>query len=166
MSVTIHAVREPANAPHLDAEAQARLRSVALPVMPIQTLRRTGQRPFTFNGVPVATVCGVTPALPFWYELNVFQTVVGGFVADVRLFHKTDAADRFHVAEHDDLADVAHWFERYQPAKDVRSSIAPASLASRAELAIAIASLRLEVETVTEHYREQCGQLLAAIAAR
>ena len=29
---------------------------------------------------------GVTPALPFWYEINVYDSVLGTVVTDVRLF--------------------------------------------------------------------------------
>lgn len=147
----------------LDPATQARLREVAPPAMPVQTLRRTGHRPLTFNGVPIATICGVTPALPFWYELNLFRTVVDSFVCDVRLFQKSDAPERFTVAEHDDLLDACAWFEAYQPARDIRPNIALSTIGSSAELAIAIASLRLEIDLAAEHYRALVGQLLTAV---
>ncbi|CAA9526260.1 MAG: hypothetical protein AVDCRST_MAG91-2553, partial [uncultured Sphingomonadaceae bacterium] len=61
---------------HLGEPAQERLRDLEGAAQPAQSLRRTGMRPYAFNGTIVATVCGVTPALPFWYEINVYETVL------------------------------------------------------------------------------------------
>lgn len=154
--------------PHLDERAQARLRDFSAVAAPLQRLKRTGGRPYLFNGATVATVCGVTPALPFWYELNVHRTVIGGYLSDIRLFHKSpDLHDLHWVAEHDDLdAAIAH-FERYDPTGDVTPPPEMATPAgSAAELALRTARLQLRMDQITQHYRALVGDLLHAIAPK
>lgn len=153
---------------HLDGPTQDRLRELGAAAMPVHALKRTGARPFLFNGTTVATVCGVTPALPFWYELNVHRTVIGTVVSDIRLFHKSpDLPDLFWVAEHDGLDEAIDRFERYEPAGDVavpREMSTPAG--SAAELALATARLQLRVDQVTQHYRALVGELLHVLVPR
>ena len=150
---------------HVEQAVQDRLRDVGATVMPLQCLKRTGQRPFLFNGTAVATVCGVTPLLPFWYELNLHRTVIGDYVTDVRLFNKSpDAADLFWVEEHADLDAAITWFERYEPAADITP---PGEIAMRAgssaELALRVAQLQLQIDQHTQHYRALAGELLAVV---
>lgn len=150
---------------HLDQRTQDRLRDLGATVAPLRKLKRTGARPHLFNGTTVATVCGVTPALPFWYELNVHRSVIGTYISDVRLFHKApDLPDLFWVAEHDDLDAAIEHLERYEPAGDVSP---PQELAMRAgsaaELALWTARLQLQVDQITQHYRALVGELLHAI---
>ena len=153
---------------HLEPAVQDRLRDGGATVMPLQCLKRTGRRPFMFNGVTVATVCGVTPSLPFWYELNLHRTVLDGYVCDVRLFDKaSDAADLFWVEEHEHLDDALAWFERYDPAADITP---PGEIAtgagSSAELALALGRLRLRIDQHVQHYRALAGELLAAVTPK
>ena len=153
---------------HLDQRTQDRLRDLGATVAPLQTLKRTGARPHLFNGATVATVCGVTPLLPFWYELNLHRTVIDTFISDIRLFQKSpDLPDLFWVAEHDDLDDAIAYFERYDPAGDVlpRQEIA-ARAGSAAELALWAARLQLQVDAITQHYRALVGELLHAVTPR
>ena len=147
---------------HLDQRTQDRLVELGATLAPVQTLKRTGRRPLLFNGTTVATVCGVTPALPFWYELNVHRTVIGSYVTDVRLFHKSpDLPDLFWVEEHDELDGTVAYLERYDPAGDVS---VPRELATRAasaaELALWTARLQMQVDGITQHYRALAGELL------
>ena len=153
---------------HLDQRTQDRLRDLGATVAPLQALKRTGARPYLFNGATVATVCGITPLLPFWYELNVHRTVIGTFVSDIRLFHKSaDLSDLFRVAEHDDLDDAIACFERYDPAGDV---LPPQEIAKRAgfaaELALWTARLQLQVDATTQHYRALVGELLHVVTPK
>lgn len=166
MSVKLHDRADASLLSHLGAPVQQRLREIAVPAMPMQSLRRTGMRPYGFNGAPLATVSGITPGLPFWYELNVFTTVVETYVCDVRLFHKTDAPDLFRVVEQDDFEDALAWFERYDPAHDVRPGPALTDAKSNAARAIECARLQLELAAVVDHYRIVVGQLLTALAPR
>lgn len=153
---------------HLDQVSQARIQELVTQVMPLHTLKRTGRRPLLFNGAVVAGACGVTPALPFWYEINVHETVVGTFLTDIRLFNKTpDEPDLFWVDEHDDLADAVAHLERYDPAGDVTPPREMAEIApSPAELALRIARLQLRVDQITQHYRALVGELLHTLHGR
>ncbi len=150
---------------HLDEPVRDRLRELGSTIMPVQSLRRTGRRPFLFNGNVIATVCGITPLLPFWYELNVHRTVLDSYVSDIRLFNKApDLPDLFWVDEHDDLDDVSTHFERYDPAGDLSP---PQEMTghggSSAQLALWTARLQLQVDQITQHYRALVGDLLGAI---
>ncbi len=153
---------------HLDQRTQDRLAELGATVMPLRALKRTGRRPYLFNGETLATVCGVTPALPFWYELNVHRTVIGSYVSDIRLFHKTpDLSDLFWVEEHDDLEAAVARFEQYDPAGDVSVPREMATrAASAAELALWTARLQMLLDTVTQHYRAQAGELLHTLAGK
>lgn len=151
----------------LDQPTQTRIREFAPampPATPMQVLKRSGQRPFLFNGTTMATICGVTPNLPFWYELNVHKTVLGSYLSDIRLFHKSEEPDLFWVVEHDDTDDLVGYFERYHPAADLTPpQLAPERASSSAELALWAAGLHLQVEQITQHYRALVGELLYAI---
>lgn len=167
-NATLHHPIEAPELRHLEQRAQDRLRDLGAAVAPLQHLKRTGARPYLFNGTTVATVCGVTPALPFWYELNVHRTVIDTFVSDIRLFHKSpDLPDLFWVKEHDDLEDLIARFERYEPAGDL---MPPREMAMRAgsaaELALWTARLQLQVDQITQHYRALVGELLHVVTPR
>ena len=153
------------NAPafaHLDEATQVRISELVAQAMPLQTLKRTGQRPLRFNGSVVATVCGVTPALPFWYELNVHRALDGRYLTDIRLFNKApDEPDLFWVDEHDEAAEAIAHLERYDPAGDVTPPRhLTESSPSSAELALRIARLQLHIDQMTQHYRALVGELL------
>ena len=152
--------------PHLDQLSQTRIQELVTRAMPLRSLRRTGRRPLPFNGETIATVCGVTPTLPFWYEINVHRTVVDSWITDIRLFNKTsDQSDLFWVVEHDEVEDAVTYLERYDPAGDI---LPPREMAERApsaaELALRIARLQLRVDQITQHYRALVGDLLNTLS--
>lgn len=144
---------------------QEKARDVPTWALPLQTLRRTGLRPLAFYGATVATACGITPALPYWYELNVHRTAAGAYVSDIRLFRKqADQPDLFRVAEHSDLEDMIDHLEAYDPSGDLAPG--PDMLAggvSNAALALRSARLEIEINRITEHYRAMVCQLLGAV---
>lgn len=151
---------------HLDELTQERMRELEAAMLPAQTIRRTGQRPFAFNGSLVAMTCGVTPDLPFWYEINAYRTTSGSWVSDIRLFDKGDASDLFRVAEHDDLDALFDYFENYDPVGDIAP---PGELidgsASSAQLALQTARLQMRVDRIRDHYRGLLGDFLGRIDA-
>lgn len=152
---------------HLDELTQERMRELEAAMLPAQSLRRTGQRPFTFDGSLVAMTCGVTPGLPFWYEINAYRTTAGSWVSDIRLFNKEDGrSDLFRVAEHDDVDALFDHFENYDPAGDIAP---PGELidgsASSAELALQTARLQMRIDRICDHYRGLLGDLLGRIDA-
>lgn len=151
---------------HLDEPVRQRMRALEVPAMPAQSLRRTGQRSYAFNGQVIATICGVTPALPYWYELNVFETVLETFVCDVRLFNKGDQADLFRVAEVPTMDVAFAWFENYDPSADLPAPPVPAANLSNASLVLLAARLQMEVNRIDTHYRTMAGELLNALQPR
>lgn len=149
----------------LDARTEERLRDLGASLMPLQRLKRTGAAPLLFNGVTMAMVCGVTPALPFWYELNLHRTVIGTFVTDVRLFHNSgDLQDLFRVKEHDDVETAIAHLESYHPDNDAAlplELVLPAQ--SAAALALGSARLQMQLDQLRGHYRALLGDLLHAL---
>ncbi len=155
---------------HLDAPTQARVRELEAQKQPqpVQMLRRTGLRPYALQGTTIATVSGITPALPFWYELNIHETAANTFVSDIRLFHKgCDHADLFRVEEHTDLDALFAHLEEYDPSDDL---VPPAEMltpsTSNAALALGTARLQMQINQITEHYWALVGTLLNAVATR
>lgn len=147
---------------HLDALTQNRIRDLQGPKPPSQVLRRTGQRPFAFDGAVVAFVCGVTPVLPYWYELNVHRASSGGWVSDIRLFSKaSDKPDLFRVEQHDDLDAVFAHFERYDPSADLEPGAAMLEAGgTNTQLALHTARLQMQLNRITDHFRALAGDLL------
>lgn len=152
--------------PHIGEGARDRLRAVEAAHAPAWSLRRTGLRPYAFNGTLVATVSGVTPALPFWYEINLYDSVLGTVVTDVRLFRNDEGlADRFQVAEHDELEAAFAHLERYDPGADLPVPCELAS-ASGVTLALGAARLQLAAEEIRGHYASVVGELLQGLQPR
>jgi len=152
----------------LDPSTQARVGELQARALPPELLRRTGKRPYSFNGVAVATVSGITPALPFWYEINIFRTVSDTYVSDIRLFHKeADYPDFFRVEEHLDLETVFEHLEGYDPAGDLALSPSmPKWSTSNAALEFGVARLQMQVNRINQHYGSLVGALLHDIAVR
>lgn len=158
-SVTLHQAAEPAIAapPH-----DERPRDVAPRFAPMQLLKRTGYRPFAFNGRILATVCGVERVLPYWYEINIYCTVLGDYVSDIRLFGKSeDAVDLFRVAEHPDVDALYDYLETYDPCCDLppirQDAVGSASCAG---LSLRAIELQGSMRGITDHYRATVGALL------
>lgn len=154
---------------HLDELTQDRLSELGwkIPpaaILPIVSLRRTGLRPLAFNGTTIVMASGISPDLPFWYELNVHRTDTDGFVSDIRLFGKpANSSDIFRVTEHDTLAEVFDLFEAYDSSADLAATPDLPSTASHAALALHRASLRMRVNQITDHYRALVGGFLAKL---
>jgi hypothetical protein len=88
------------------------------------TLRRTGERPLSFQGVEVCSAMSYTPGTPLWYEINVYSTSSESFVANVRMFSKSENdKDRFSVYEAGSFDEALFWLENYEPAEDIRADL-------------------------------------------
>ncbi|MGI4730662.1 MAG: hypothetical protein ACRYFW_02805 [Janthinobacterium lividum] len=154
----------PAPAPPALPVQVERLRDLAERIVPMHVLRRTGQRSFAFNGQILGTVCGVDQVLPFWYEINVYRTVVGTFVSDIRLFGKdAGAADLFRVAEHDTIDAVHTRLEQYDPSCDLPPVRYDATSVSAATLTLRAIEVRAEIRRINDHYQVTMGALLTAL---
>jgi hypothetical protein len=157
-------MNEPTPAPVAASQAD-RMRDLAERMAPTHVLRHTGQRPFTFKGEILATVSGINQVLPYWYEINVYRTVPGAYVSDIRLFGKAvDSADLFRVAEHGDVEALQDYLEGYDPCCDLPPA-RPFDAASMSSAALTLRALELQAEMrlITDHYRATVGALLNAV---
>ena len=169
-SVTLHRFPEmpeaPAAAPPARPVQVERLRDLAERIAPMHVLRRTGLRTFAFNGQLLGTVCGVDQVLPFWYEINVYRTVLGTYVSDIRLFGKgVDAADLFRVAEHDTMEALQEHFEHYDSSCDLPPIAydSDTGATSAAALTLRAIEVQAEIRRIADHYQVTVGALLNAL---
>lgn len=166
-SVTLHQLfpDAPASPVPTPAPRAEMLREAEERLAPMQVLRRTGLRPFSFNGQLLGTVCGVDQVLPYWYEVNVYRTVIGSYVSDIRFFAKAaEAPDLFRVAEHDDMPALHAYLERYDPCRDLppmRHELSPD--ASAAALTLLAIETRAEMRRIDDHFRVTAGAMLDAL---
>ncbi|MEL6977979.1 MAG: hypothetical protein AAGM38_04790 [Pseudomonadota bacterium] len=129
------------------------------------TVRRSGQRPLGFRGAVVAHGMSFRVGTPFWYELNVFRTATGGFVADIRHFTKADGEqDSFKVCVSDSLEEILDFFEGYEPAHDVKADLDldQADIAV-SELAFKALALRMKVEEARAQYEGMVSEIFAQL---
>lgn len=157
---------EPAPAPPAAAApTQAdRLRELAERIAPMHVLRHTGYRPVAFNGHLLGTVCGVDQVLPYWYEINVYQDVLGAFRSDIRLFRKdAGSADLFRVTEHEDLDALHTYLERYDPCGDLPPIHYDETATSAAALTLRAIEVQAEMRRISDHYRTTVGALFDAL---
>ena len=165
-SVTLFQLpQEPAPPPVAPAPTQTqRLHDLAERIAPMHVLRHTGYRPVAFNGQVLATVCGVDQVLPYWYEINVYRTVLGAYVSDIRLFSKgVDAPDLFRVAEHEDPDGLHAYLEAYDPCGDLPPIRYDEAATSAAALTLRAIEVQAEMRRITDHYRVTVGALLNAL---
>lgn len=128
-------------------------------------LRRTGERPLVFRGEEICCATSYVAGPPFWYEINVFRTGNDTFVADIRMFTKSEnEKDRF-VSHHAETFDEAlSWLESYDPAGDIRVDL-PLDDPHMpiAELGLRAAAVRLKVAEARRQYRDLLGDMLYAL---
>ncbi len=86
------------------------------------TLRRTGERPLSFQGAELCNAMSYVPGTPLWYEINVYRTAGETFVANVRMYTRSEnEKDRFSCYEASSFDEVLSWLESYDPADDIRA---------------------------------------------
>lgn len=126
-------------------------------------IKRSGARPFQFEGTELYSTMSYMPGTPLWYEVNLYRTTDGTFVIDIRMFTKsTDEGDRFTVLTAQNVAEVQEALETYEPAFDVNpGSFDPgAEDTPIADLALATARLRLRIAEARRQFRDLAGELL------
>jgi hypothetical protein len=129
------------------------------------SLRRSGARPMNFVGAELCSAMSYEPGTPLWYEVNVFRTAARSYVANVKMFTKSeDEKDRFSAYETESFDEALSWLESYEPANDIRidlpfdrSDVPPVELGIRA----AAASMRLA--EARRQYRDLIGEVLFAL---
>ena len=157
----IHDPEAPTTTIALSPGLTERLRDIGARVAPLQLLKRTGERRYAFNGQILATVCGIERILPFWYEINVYRSVIGTYVSDIRLFGKgEDIVDVFRVAEHNDIDELRDHLGRYDPHYDLPPIRCGGSPQSSAALMLRAIEIRADMQRISEHYRVTVSALL------
>lgn len=125
------------------------------------SLKRTGQRPYSFAGTEICTSNSHSVGPALWYELNIYRTNEGQYVLEVKLFNKSDKyKDRFSVHEMGSLEDMTHFLENYDAAVDVSNAISLEDHMPLSLLALEALSLKLRIEEARNQFRDLSGELL------
>lgn len=134
---------------------------------PKTVLRRTGKKTLRFAGSCLAEATGYQRAATHWYEIGLYQRDVGGVVAAIRHFHKSEQQrDRFIAERFETVEAAAAFLETYQPSIELSVGFDPASPAlSAAEVTILAAGLRARQAEYCHSYDAVCGDVLHAASA-
>jgi hypothetical protein len=135
------------------------------PVANTVMLRRTGERPLSFQGVEVCSAMSYMPGTPLWYEINVYRTAADSYVANVRMFTKSDNdKDRFSVYEASSFDEAMYWLESYNPAEDIRADLPLDNMdVPVIELGLKAAAVRMRLAEARRQYRDLLGEILFAL---
>ncbi len=139
---------------------------VAEPKANMITLRRTGERPLSFQGAELCNAMSYVPGTPLWYEINVYRTAGETFVANVRMYTRSeDEKDRFSCHEASSFDEVLSWLERYDPAQDIRADL-PVDSADMPviELGLKAAAVRMRLSEARRQYRDLLGEIFFALS--
>lgn len=136
--------------------------SYTFPEAPRIKLRRTGQRPLVFEGTEICSATTHAPGPSLWYEINLYRKKSGQLVVDVRFFSKIEAMkDRFATFFADDLDEVAHVLETYEPAADVTADMPlDDDDVPTAQIAVQAAAVRLRMDEARRQFADLVGEIL------
>lgn len=129
--------------------------------LPAQAYRivRAGARPLHFHGSELAMAMSYTPALPYWYEVNLYRTTAQRFVVAIRQFFQSeDEQDVCHAWECETLPEALDRLETYDAAQDVRLGALPGDGASPADLHAMALDLRAQSIAARRHYGSLIGR--------
>ena len=130
--------------------------------VPHHCIKRMGGRPIVFEGSELAMAMSFSPAVPFWYEINLYRTKDQQFVATVRLFFQSaEKEDTVRGWECSSLEEAIEKLMHYDAADDVRLSPNLAEgVATSAELAAGAMELRAQIKAHRNHYASLIGEFL------
>ena len=126
-------------------------------------LKRTGQRPYMFNGTELCNAMSYVPGTPFWYEINIYQNLNETFVVEIKMFTKSDNdREMFRVMEVSSLSDVFEKLENYQTAHDIEVPLVnfADTRKSVAEVGLQAAQIRLKMKEASRQFSDLVGQIL------
>jgi hypothetical protein len=137
----------------------------SMPQANLVTLRRTGERPLSFEGVEVCSAMSYTSGTPLWYEINVYRTVAESFIANVRMFTKSDNdKDRYSAYEAGSFDEALFWLEGYNPAEDIRADLpVDSNEISIVELGLKAAAVRMRLSEAKRQYKDLLGEIFFAV---
>ncbi len=129
------------------------------------SLRRTGERPFRFQGTELCSAIGWAQNITIWHEINLFRANTGKLIVDIRVFRKSpDEKDLFRVFELDTLEDAITLLENYDPTQDVLVDLPlDDPSVSLATLSLQGVVLRQKIEQTRRQYDALLGDLLHEI---
>lgn len=152
------------NFPMQSPEVPARDAEVAFMGGSNFVLPQRGRRPLAFVGTEIAMATSFTPAIPYWYEINIYRSRDDQFIVAIRKFFQSEAID--DVVEAWTFPSIEHVFfhiEGYDPATDIPvpsqsfDSMAPAELSAVAMQTMA------QIEEARTHFSGLVGEILYEI---
>ncbi|WP_342070906.1 hypothetical protein [Yoonia algicola] len=125
-------------------------------------IKRAGSRPLRFEGSELAMAMSFTPAIPYWYEINVYRTAQQSFVAAVRLFHQAeDRQDTVRAWEAASLDDAIEKLISYDAAHDVSLGVEfDVTTAPASETGALALQLLARISDIRHHYHSLVGEFL------
>lgn len=123
-------------------------------------IKRPGARPLVFEGIELGMAMSFTPALPYWYEVNLYRTTDKRFVATIKLFYRAETEqDAVKAWDFDSLEQALDKLATYDAGEDVRVTLDLSDLTtSAAELAAYAMELRAKVVAARRHYASLVGE--------
>ena len=134
---------------------------------PSYRIKRPGARPIVFDGTELAMAMSFTPAIPFWYEINLYRTTEQRFVVTVRMFQQAEGEqDQVRGWEFDSLEQALDKLAHYDAGQDIRVAMNPADPdICAAELAACAMDLRAKIMGARRHYESLIGEFFYDLEA-
>ena len=134
----------------------------ASPALMQYRIRRSGGRPLVFRGIELGMAMSFSPALPYWYEINLFRTVEQTYVVAVKQFHQSsETKDSVRAWTSPSLGEALDKLEAYDPAADIEIGVDAADTGlCAAELAAHAMDLRARVLSARAHFSGLLGEFM------
>lgn len=131
-------------------------------------IKRPGACPLSFEGSELAMAMSFTPGVPYWYEINLYRTTDGRFVAAVKQFFASkDENDHAKAWEFDALDQALEKLAHYDAGQDVKLTLDPSDTSmGAAELAACAMELRARVMAARRHYETLIGEFFYDLEKR
>ncbi|MEM9787621.1 MAG: hypothetical protein AAF801_14050 [Pseudomonadota bacterium] len=147
--------------PQSEATLQGGVSQIAQNMMSYD-IKRVGARPLRFQGSELAMAMSYTPAIPYWYEINLYRTLDQTFVTAIRRFHQSeDKQDTTQAWEAASIGDAIDKLTAYDAANDVIVSYdLDVAAAPAAEMAAIAMQLMSQITDARNHYQSLVGEFL------
>lgn len=132
---------------------------------PFTRIPRMGARPLVFQGVELGMAMSFSPAIPYWYEINLYRTSENRFVLAVRQFFQSEEErDAVTASEHDTIDDAMEALLAYDAGRDIRVTVSAMDPdLSAVDLAACALDLRARAEAARRHFGGLVGEFLHEI---